>query len=142
MTTPSTDDRSLLIIGIKGYAVAVERETGAERWRVKLEESWEGSPVELLVSGGVVYATGSSREVYWLDYATGAQLRHVATTAASGRATLLLDGSSLFVTRAGSVDCFSLDGVKRWHNELQGLGHGAIAMGFPDNIRQGDKDSR
>lgn len=140
--TPSTENRSLLIIGIRGHAVAVDRNTGEERWRVKLEDSWEGNPVELLVSGDIVYATGSSREVYWIDYSTGHELRHASTTAASGRATMLLDGDSLVVARAGSVDMFSVDGARRWHNELQGLGHGAISLGFPGNVRQGDKDSR
>lgn len=142
MTTPSADDRSLLIIGIKGYAVAVDRTTGAERWRVKLEDSWEGNPVELLVSGGIVYATGKSQDVFWLDYATGRELRRAATTAVSGRATMVLEGDWLIVARAGSVDCFTADGAKLWHNELQGLGHGTISLGFPDNVRQGDKDSR
>ncbi len=141
MTTPSTDDRSLLIIGIKGHVVAVDRTTGVERWRATLEDSWGGSPVELLVSGGVIYATGS-RDVYWLDYATGRELRRAPTTASGGRATMVLDGDFLFVARAGAIDCFSGDGAKRWHNGLQGLGQSTVSLGFPDNVRQGDKDSR
>jgi outer membrane protein assembly factor BamB len=142
MTTPSTDDRSLLIIGIKGHAIALDRATGGERWRARLEESWGGSPVEFLVSGGVVYATGSSQDVYWLDYATGRELRRAQTTASGGRATMVLDGDVLIVARAGSIDCFSADGAKRWHNGLQGLGQSSVSLGFPDNVRQGDKDSR
>lgn len=95
---------------------------------MKLEDSWQRNPVERLLSGDVVDATGSSCEVGWLDDATRARLRHV-TTAESGRATPLLDGPLVFVTRAGSVDCFSLDG------------HRAIALGLPDNVQHENQGS-
>ncbi len=141
MTTPSPDDRSLLIIGIKGHAIALDRATGVERWRATLEDSWGGSPVELLVSGGVLYATGS-RDVSWLDSVTGRELRRVQTTASSDLATMVLDGDFLFVARAGAIDCFSADGAKRWHNGLQGLGQSTVSLGFPDDVRPGEKESR
>lgn len=51
---------------------------------------------------------------------------------------MLIDGDQIFVTHAGEVTAFGLNGEVRWHNPLKGRGSGAIALGFPGHLRQVD----
>ncbi|HYM07481.1 MAG TPA: PQQ-binding-like beta-propeller repeat protein [Terriglobales bacterium] len=59
---------SLLFIGIKGTALALDRATGQEVWRSKLKGS---SFVNVVLDSGELYAT-TEGEVFRLDPASGA----------------------------------------------------------------------
>jgi outer membrane protein assembly factor BamB len=58
---------STLYIGIKGTVLAIDRATGQEIWRTKLN-GWEF--VNVVLEGGAIYAA-TSGELYCLDPVTG-----------------------------------------------------------------------
>lgn len=57
----------VIFVGVKGTVVALDRTTGAERWRTKLRG---GDFVNVVVDGDVVLAT-TKGEVHCLDAASG-----------------------------------------------------------------------
>ena len=62
--------RDFLFVGIKGHAMALDRATGAERWKTKLRG---GDFVHLVTDGQRLYAT-TQGEVFCVDGATGSVL--------------------------------------------------------------------
>ena len=62
----------LVFLGIRGSVVALEKNSGARAWEVKLKGS---SFVTLLVDGNRILA-GAQGEVFCLDAATGKTLWH------------------------------------------------------------------
>lgn len=62
--------RDYLFVGIKGHVLALDRSTGAERWRTKLKG---GEFVHLVTDGQRLYATAQG-EAFCLDGTTGAVL--------------------------------------------------------------------
>jgi outer membrane protein assembly factor BamB len=62
----------LLVVGVGGYAVAVDPASGSELWRTKLKTT---SFVTVLHAGARVYA-GAGGELFCLDAATGNVLWH------------------------------------------------------------------
>jgi outer membrane protein assembly factor BamB len=61
---------SLVLTGIKGHVVALDRTTGSELWRTKLK----GADFVNLVSDGSYIFAGTAGEVFCLDSTTGAVL--------------------------------------------------------------------
>ena len=59
--------RDYLFVGIKGHVLALDRGTGAERWRTKLKG---GDFVHLITDGQRLYAT-TQGEAFCLDGTTG-----------------------------------------------------------------------
>jgi outer membrane protein assembly factor BamB len=64
--------KSLILAGIKGQVLALDRTTGTEVWRTRLKGA---SFVNLLADGDIVVAA-TSGEVFGLDGATGSILWH------------------------------------------------------------------
>lgn len=63
---------SLILTGIKGHVIALDRTTGSELWRTKLK----GTDFVNLVSDGNYIFAGTAGEVFCLDSATGSVLWH------------------------------------------------------------------
>ena len=84
------DETVLLYVGIKGSVVALDRETGAERWRTKLKGM---TFVSLHRDDRHLYgATGG--EMFCLDPATGSILWHNKLKGLGfGLVTMLSDGA-------------------------------------------------
>lgn len=61
---------SLVLTGIKGHVIALDRTTGSEVWRSKLK----GADFVNLASDGTFIFAGTAGEVFCLDPATGALL--------------------------------------------------------------------
>ena len=57
----------MILLGIKGFVVSIDRGTGAEFWRTKLKG---GDFVNVVVDEDSIYA-GTQGEVFCLDPATG-----------------------------------------------------------------------
>lgn len=136
------EDRSILVVGIGGNVLGLDRATGEERWRVEVDPRFDGGTgtIELVVHRGRVIATGSTKDIVFIDYLTGEELARIQTSGGKGRASMLVDGDVLIVGKEGRIDCYTLDGDYRWENGLKGLGYGELALGFPDNVRQADQD--
>jgi outer membrane protein assembly factor BamB len=62
--------KSLILTGIKGHVIALDKATGREVWRIKLKRA---DFVNLLTDGNHVFAA-TSGEVFCLDGATGSIL--------------------------------------------------------------------
>ena len=61
---------SMVLTGIKGQVIALDRTTGSELWRTKLK----GADFVNLVTDGTFIFAGTSGEVFCLDPATGSLL--------------------------------------------------------------------
>ena len=61
---------AMILTGIKGHVVALDRTTGSELWRTKLK----GADFVNLVSDGSFIFAGTYGEVFCLDPATGSVL--------------------------------------------------------------------
>jgi outer membrane protein assembly factor BamB len=62
--------KNLVLTGIKGHVIALDKTTGREMWRTKLKRA---DFVNLLTDGNLVFAA-TSGEVYCLDGTTGSIL--------------------------------------------------------------------
>jgi len=132
-----SENRSRVIVAVAGRVAAIDVQTGKELWRNEFEGLGHGV-VEMLVEDGAVFvAVATSRELVNLDYALGTE-RWRAETSITGRASLLRDGTRLFVACDGYLDCFDFNGNKLWSNGLSGLGTGPTAVGLPGNVRAAD----
>ncbi len=81
--------RDLIYVGIKGCVAALDRATGAERWRAKLKG---GQFVSLMSDGERIYAT-TMGEAFCLDAVTGTVLwRNPLPRLGLGVASLLGSG--------------------------------------------------
>ncbi|MCC6524428.1 MAG: PQQ-binding-like beta-propeller repeat protein [Polyangiaceae bacterium] len=131
------EDRSILVVGIDGELLGVERDTGAVRWTHELVDGGYGA-VQLAANGGQVFASADGDLVYCVDYATGATVWR-SQTKSPGRATLLIEPGCLVVAKGASVDCFARgDGTLLWSLPLAGRDLRRCALAFPDNVAQAD----
>ena len=60
----------MVLTGIKGHVIALDRSTGSELWRTKLK----GADFVNLVTDGTFIFAGTSGEVFCLDPASGSLL--------------------------------------------------------------------
>jgi glucose dehydrogenase len=82
--------KSLLLSGIKGHVIALDKATGSERWRTRLKGA---QFVHLVTDGNVVFAS-TSGEVFALDAATGTVLwNNPLKTMGLGLVSLLVEGA-------------------------------------------------
>jgi outer membrane protein assembly factor BamB len=130
------DDHTLLLVALGGKLVAIDHSSGTIRWEDGLSGGGYGE-VALAAGQGRVFASAQSAKVFCFRYATGEQM-WTAKTSSMGRASIVIEGDKVFVSKGGEVDCFSLDGTKLWSQGLKGKGIGTAAIGFPGNIVQGD----
>jgi outer membrane protein assembly factor BamB len=130
------EDHTLLLVALGGKLVALDHATGAIRWEDGLKGGGYGE-VALASAHGRVVASALSAKVFCYRYSTGEEL-WTATTSSMGRASIVIEGDKIFVSKGGEVDCFSLEGAKLWTQALEGKGVGTAAIGFPGNIVQGD----
>jgi hypothetical protein len=133
----AAEDRSILVVGLNGRVLGMQRRTGQILWEHQLQE-WVSGEIEILIHRGRVYALGQHL-LLLIDYATGTKLRETRLPGTfRGRSVLLLDGDQLFIGTGGEVSCFDLDGNALWHDPLKGRGVGAVGLAFPGNARQAD----
>jgi outer membrane protein assembly factor BamB len=129
-------DRSLLVVGLGGRVVALDRATGEVTWTNDLPGGSFGE-VFIAVDFGVVLASAHGDVIYCLDYLTGME-RWRAKTSASGRATIIIEPDQIFCAKSGYVDSFDPAGQKLWTQPLRGKGVGRVALGLPGNFAQAD----
>src|SRR5688572_26763761 len=122
-------NRSILVVALGGEVLGIDSATGDLLWRNRLPG---GGDEEVFVASryGVLVVSSDSSALYRLDYATGATMWQVHTSA-SGRATIVIEPELIVVAKGGEVDAFDHDGGRRWSNKLAGMGYGRIALAFP-----------
>lgn len=136
-TTATSENRSILVVGVKRNLVGLDVDTGAVVWSRELGAAGEGEVVEIAIHDGLVLAAVNKPVLYCLDYTTGKTL-WTAQTSISGRASILADGERIFIGRKGTVDCFDFQGKLRWTRPLE-KGTWRLALGLPGNVREADE---
>ncbi len=137
---PMELDRSILVVGLRGRILGLDRSTGVLRWENKLGlDVGKGAyrEVALEMRYGAVIVSGFTNTIYRIDYQSGNTLWK-AYTSASGPATIVIEADCVIVAKDGYLDCFSLDGESLWKQPLSGKGHGSVALGFPGNVQQAE----
>jgi outer membrane protein assembly factor BamB len=129
-------NRTLLVVAFRGKLFALERTTGRRVWRLEIDSTTHETPIDLVVGDNVVVAC-SVNKLSFVEYATGRLLGFVQREE-SGRPTMLIDGEQLIVGAYGAVACYTLTGQLLWRDGFSGEGYGAVAIGFPGNVRQAD----
>lgn len=130
------EDRSVLVVGLRGRVIGLDRMTGVVRWESAKEA--DGEVFLALGYGVVIAATSFNKVLVCLDYLTGERRWQVETTG-RGRATILLEPDQIVCVRSGYLDCFLPDGRRLWSQPLQGRGEGRAALGYPGNVAQADE---
>lgn len=128
-------DQSILVVGVHGSVLGLDRETGKEIWRSTLPSGY--GTVDMAIHGTAVLVAAEDNTVVCLSYATGETL-WTATTEGWGRATILVHAGRIYVGRSGVVECFSIEGQKLWSQGPPDLEGGVVSLGFPGNVRQAD----
>lgn len=135
-------DISLLITAFAGDLLAIDRETGEQRWICPLPEG-EGA-VDFTIHAGRIYAAAYPGKLFCLDYRTGRGIWQVdvfeKSWSAAWRPALLVVGDQIFVMDwHGAVACFDLDGRRVWTHDTHRPGLlSAPALGVPGNLRTAD----
>ncbi len=128
-------DRSLLVIGLNGRIIGMDRNTGAHRFEYQLDGIGE---VELVVQDERIFAA-SGRKLYCFEYPTGVMLGTAELPSKfGGRHTMVIDNGFVYLATRGAVACFDENGRLLWSDPLPGRGAGSVALGFPNNVRQAD----
>ena len=134
--------RPFLITAFQNKLFAVDRMTGAIRWRLELGggNAYKGNRtiVELAIDSDVVIAL-TATYIGFISYTSGELLRELHLEPGSkmtSSPTLLIEGGQLFVTGSGSVVCYSMSGDRLWEQAFDGEGYGDTAVGFPGVVRQ------
>jgi serine/threonine-protein kinase len=123
-----------LLVGINGQLIALDPATGQTRWKVMLYDS---GLVTFVLTDDLVIATGMNDHLVGVDRRTGTE-RFRTRTSDYGKATMLLAGDQLFVAKAGVLDCFGLDGTRRWKEGFKGMGNRSVSLGFGNQVVQAD----
>jgi outer membrane protein assembly factor BamB len=132
---PPEFDRSILLVGLNGQLVGLDRDSGEIRWENPLGRS--GGEVFVAIRYGLVVASPPTSVIYRVDYATGETLWQAQATG-GGQTTILIEPDCIVVGKAGYLDCFDHDGRKLWAQPLEGKGIGSVALGYPGNVAQAD----
>lgn len=133
---PPEADRSILLVGLNGVVVGLDRETGTKRWENQLPGGGTGT-VFIAQRYGLLIVSASRERVYRLDYRTGKTV-WTKNTSSAGRATIVVESDLIVVAKGGYVDAFDHDGAALWRQPLRGKGLGRVALGFPGNLAQAD----
>ena len=129
-------EQPVLIVALGGSVCGVDPKSGAWLWKNALPNGGFGE-VAISVHEGFVLASANGPLVYCLDSKTGTEIWR-APTEHPGRASILLQDDRIYVAKNGVVDCFNIDGIKLWSQQLPGLGSERLALGFPGNVVQAD----
>jgi outer membrane protein assembly factor BamB len=125
----------ILVVGVSGRVLGLDRASGDVVWRVPLRDAAR-EEVFLTVTTDTVYASAHAPHVFAFDYQTGI-LRWTADTTCAGRASIVISGGDVFVAKGGTIDCFGLDGARRWSQRMDPE-DARTALGFPGNVVQAD----
>lgn len=129
-----------LVVGLGGRVLGIDPMTGAELWR---NEMLHGGLeyVAIAVFDECVVASASAARVFYIDRKTGETIWSEKTTGI-GRASLIKEGSQIFICKGGHLDCFSETGNVLWSQDLRKVGKSGAALGFTDNVVQADGKAR
>lgn len=126
-----------LVVALGGRVLALDKDTGTELWRNDMHGSGL-SWVALAVSSTCVLASASASRVFCIDKFSGATL-WTAKTKGIGRATILLDEGTVFVSKSGWIDCFNCQtGALLWSSDVRSVGKGTAALGITNVVIQAD----
>ena len=128
-------DRSLLVVGVAGKVIGLERDTGQLRWRNDLRGGGTGE-VFIAFRYGALVVSANGDAVFRLDYTTGRNPVAGADPECR-RATIVIEPEVIVLAKSGYLDAFRHDGQKLWTQPLTGM-VGATALGFPGNVAQAD----
>jgi outer membrane protein assembly factor BamB len=124
-----------VIVGINGSLVAIDPSTGKTRWKVVLSSA---GLVSFAFVADLVIASSTDNSLVAVDRNTGTE-RFRVRTSEHGKATLLVAGEQLFVAKAGVLECFGLDGTRRWKEGFPGMGNFSVSLGCGDQVVQADE---
>jgi outer membrane protein assembly factor BamB len=128
-----TEGASILVVGLNGVVVGLDKQSGEILWKNELKGGGVGQ-VALELIGGRVLASAEGDKLFCLDYQTGSIVWEAKTTHAGGEAlstVILVRGDRIFISKWGYTDCFSWEGTKLWSQELKGLGVGIATLKIP-----------
>ena len=111
-----------------GHLVALDRDSGAERWRANVGMAVHPLPV---VAGADAVVVLGPLKLSCVDASTGV-LRWSAPFVLDPAAHLGLFDDAVIVGSRGEVRCFELsNGALRWQSGLKGLGFGPVTLACP-----------
>ena len=125
-----------LIVGLEASIVAIHPETGLEIWRNDMSLGGH-SFVALAVSSDLVFASANAKRLFCIDKQTGIT-RWSQPTSGMGRATLIVNDTSVFVSKGGCIDAFTLDGTHLWGKSLKNLGKKPASLAYGLQVSQAD----
>lgn len=129
-------DRTILVTAFNSKLFGVDRASGEVRWTVS-EALGEGI-YEIAIEAGVVIVASISH-VGFVDYLTGAVHAVVEIKGEHPRRpTMVVDRGFVYVAQDGELTCLTNRGQRVWQQPFKGKGFGAMALGFPGNLRQAD----
>lgn len=129
-------DRCVIVVGLGGGLVGLDRQTGEVRWKNNLPGGGSHE-VFLAFRYGVLVVSAHGDGLFRVDYLTGQTLWSVTTTG-SGRATILVEPDLILVGKGGQLDAFDHHGRRVWQQRLPGRGLGPLALALPGNVAQAD----
>ena len=125
-----TEDASILVVGLNGVVVGLDKQNGEILWKNELKGGGLGE-IALEIVGSRVLASAEGDKLFCLDYQTGSTIWEAKTTHVGGEATILVRGERIFISKWGYTDCFSWEGAKLWSQDLKGLGAGRATLKLP-----------
>jgi outer membrane protein assembly factor BamB len=133
---PVEVDRSVLVVGIDGRLVGIDRVSGEERWENDLPGGGHGE-VYIALRYGVLAVSADDDVLFRIDYGSGETLWKVRTRG-TGRASILVEPDVIVIGKGGYINAYDHRGKPLWLQELKGRGLGRLALGFPGNVAQSD----
>jgi len=126
------DSRSPLVMASKKLVIALDPESGRERWRTVLEQAAS----RMFLAENRLFVTYAAK-VLCLDYATGMLVGTV--TLGFSVSAGFVRGGRLFIAGAGGAACLSVDGVILWRVEAKPASTlGGFQVGDQDELTARD----
>jgi outer membrane protein assembly factor BamB len=129
-------DRSILVVGIGGRVIALDRATGTTRWSTRLVPG-DDAEVYVALRYGVLAVSAFRARIFVLDYQTG-EPRWTAQTSSSGRATIVIEPDLIVCAKGGEIDCWDHEGRHLWTRGVPDETPSRAALAFPGNVAQAD----
>lgn len=133
---PAATEPAILVVGMGGQVVGLDRMSGEIKWRNMLPNGGIG-PVHIAFRLDALMVSPDDAVLYRLDYLSGRTL-WARPTSGLGRATILVEPGLIVVAKGGHVDGFDHAGNRLWKQPLRGNGCGPSALAFPGNVAQAD----
>jgi outer membrane protein assembly factor BamB len=131
-----SEDRSLLIVYPQHVLIALDRTTGAERWRTELPPG--ANQAEIAVGQGWVVVC-SAKHLSFVEYASGrlaASIPHGISV--TSRPTMLIDQGQILLAIGDHAMAYTTSGQLLWKQQVKGGLLDARALALPGNARQAD----